>query len=474
MTADLVIQTTGGAVRGVAERQVRRWSGVPFARVPARFRQAEAVDWDGTLDASAWGPAPWQPLPAYDDPAAPFAEDCLNVAVWAPAQVTEPLPVLVWIYGGGFEQGSNASPLSRGDSLASAGEMIVVGINYRIGALGWAELAHLGGPFGESSNLGLRDIIAGLSWVQSNIAAFGGDADRVTVMGESAGSFAACALLGVPAALPLFSSLAAFSGCASRIIPLDNARALGDDILAAVDGDPFEASPEAWLSAQRKAVPYDIGARNSARPRTLGVVDDRDRLGLLSSHPMTAAREGALTGKRLLVGTTRDEAALFPQPDDLNDLDLRREVATWTDNANVDAVVDAYLAEGGSLQDCRRRIITDWVYRLPTSRLARAAAESGGVAHLSMVGRVDGDPASHGIDVPGLFHRTLPESTPAQVQRDAQISNAIVEFVRSDAPWAAVPADGSPTEALSFGDPEFDAGAAYDDVLDRWQGIDRP
>ncbi|RKT36087.1 para-nitrobenzyl esterase [Microbacterium sp. AG1240] len=475
MTGDTIVRTPSGAVRGVVEGGVRRWSGVPFAHVPDRFRRAVPAQWGGVFDATQWGPAPWQPLPAFDDPAAPFAEDCLNVVVWAPAEMTGPLPVLVWIYGGGFEQGSNASPLSRGDALAAAGDMIVVAVNYRIGALGWAELAHLGGPFAEASNLGLRDIVAGLQWVQSHIADFGGDPQRVTVMGESAGSFAACALLGVPHAVTLFSSLAAFSGCASRIVPMDQARGLGEDILSALDGDPMSASPEAWLDAQRRATPRDIGARNSARPRTLGVVDDSAvEHGLLTRHPLQAAREGIWAGKRLLVGTTRDEATFFPQPDDLTADALRADVVEWTNDPRAAAVVDAYLADGDPLADTRRRIITDWVYRLPTARLARAVADSGGSAHLSMVGRVDGRPAPHGVDVPGLFGRTLPTSDAGERARDAQITDAIRRFVRDEMSWTPLEPGASRARAATFGDASFDAGAAYDDVTARWHTIERP
>lgn len=473
MTDSTIVRIAAGPVAGVVEAGVRRFSGIPFATA-ARFRRPAPVSWDGTFDANRWGPAPWQPLPAFDEPGAPFDEDCLNAAVWAPAEIRSPLPVLVWVYGGGFEFGSNASPLTRGDALAATGDMVVVGLNYRIGALGWAELSHLGGELSEASNLGLRDLIAGLRWVRENIAAFGGDPDRITVMGESAGSFALCALLGVPGARDLFTSLAAFSGCASRVIPLAQARSLGETILAGLGGDPSTASPEAWIAAQRAAIPRDLGVRNAARAVTLGVVDDSHRPGaLLAQHPLAAVEAAAWGERRMLIGTTRDEATHFPHPDGLDEEGLRREVADWTVDARGSAIADAYVAaECGDIVRARRRALTDWIYRLPSVRLADAVTANGGRAYLSIVGRVEDTPAPHGVDVPGLFARSAPGDSPAAVGRAREITRAIRAFVADDMPWGPWMADGGPVE--SFGEPDFDGMSEYLAVRGRWQDIPRP
>lgn len=472
MSAHTVVRAPVGPVRGVREADVLRFSGVPFATAP-RFRRPAEVAWDGTFDATAWGPAPWQPLPAFDEPGAPLGEDCLNAAIWAPADATAPLPVLIWIYGGGFEYGSNASPLTRGDLLAASGEMIVVALNYRVGAFGWAELSHLGGPLADASNLGLRDLIAGLSWVQDNIAAFGGDPRRVTVMGESAGSFALCALLGVPEAQPLFSSLAAFSGCASRIVPVENARRLGDAILGALGADPMTAQPAEWIAAQRRASPTDLGRRNAADAYTLGVVDDRGQdHGVLHSHPLDAVRGGAWGARRMLIGTTRDEAAHFPVPDDR--VSLAQDIAAWTSSPRATEIAADYLADEPQAIAVHRRVLTDWVYRLPSIRLANAVTAAGGRAYLSTVGRVDGGFAAHGVDVPGLFSRSLPDDTPAAASRAAEITQAVRRFVADDMPWAATGGENGTTIARSFGEPTYDAGSDYARVHERWSGVLRP
>lgn len=467
MSDTTMLATAQGVARGVVEGPVRRFSGIPFATA-ARFRRPRAFAWDGILDATGWGPAPWQPLPAFDDPAAPLDEQCLNAAVWAPRHVPEPLPVLVWVYGGGFEYGSNASPLTRGDLLAAGGDMVVVALNYRLGALGWADLAHRGGDFEEASNLGLHDLIAGLRWVRENIGAFGGDPARITVMGESAGSFALCALLAVPQARSLFSALAAFSGCASRIVPADVAEDLADTILAELDGDPMVVAPSAWLEAQQRANPRDLGVRNAARPRTLGVVDDSGRAdGLLSTHPLAAVEGGAWGDKRMLVGTTRDEAAFFPEPSDDGHHALVRDVHAWSDSDRAEKIARAYVADREDLLSPRRRILTDWIYRLPSVRLADAVADAGGRAYLSLFGREGDTAASHGSDVPGLFGR-------GDGTRERETTALVRAFVTDEMEVEPTGGTQGQTAAILLGDRGIDAAAEYDRVRERWKHVPRP
>lgn len=473
MTSHTVVHAPVGTIRGAIDDGVRRFSGIPFATAD-RFRRPRAVTWEGERDATLWGPAPWQPLPAFDDPGAPFAEDCLNAAVWAPAEQTSPLPVLVWIYGGGFEYGSNASPLTRGDALAREGGMIVVALNYRIGALGWAQLAHHGGELGEASNLGLHDLIAGLRWVRDNIGAFGGDPNRVTLMGESAGSFAGSSLLAVPDAASLYTSFAAFSGCTSRVVPMDSAADLGDAILRDLGADPMTASPAEWIAAQSRAGSRDLGSRNAVRARALGVVDDSALpSGLLANHPLSAVEAGAWGNRRMIVGTMRDEATKFPEPenDDLNT--LTSDVARWTESDHASRIVAAYAADAPGLLSVRRRVLTDWIYRLPAVRLANAVADTGGSAYLSTVGRVDGQPAAHGADVPGLLGRHAPDATGGEMKRDREITRMVRDFVAGDEPFEPTGRQGA-TRAVSLGETGYDAAADYALVRERWAGVLRP
>lgn len=184
------VQTRNGAVRGEGA-DVVAFRGIPYAAPPIgqlRWRApAEAKPWSGVRDATRFGPRCPQPTGA-GDPVA-INEDCLTLNVWTPARSADQrLPVMVWIHGGGFRV--NAGSMFDGQALARRG-VVVVTINYRLGALGF--LAHpalsLESPHGVSGNYGLLDQIAALQWVKANIGAFGGDAANVTVFGESAGAW---------------------------------------------------------------------------------------------------------------------------------------------------------------------------------------------------------------------------------------------------------------------------------------------
>ena len=140
-------------------------------------------------------------------------EDCLVLNVWTPkVDATAKLPVLVWLHGGGWSTGSASWPLYYFDNLARHQQAVVVGINHRLGIMGFLDLSHFGEEFADSGNVGMLDVVAALEWVKANIAAFGGDPGRVTVFGESGGGLKTTALLGMPAGRGLFHNAIAMSG----------------------------------------------------------------------------------------------------------------------------------------------------------------------------------------------------------------------------------------------------------------------
>ena len=222
------VNTANGFVRGVAGALpgVTVFKGLPFAAPPVgdlRWEQPRpAANWDGVRDASQWGdncvqnPAP-QRFPvnsATDMPDSPgISEDCLYLNVWTPATTgAERLPVMVWFYGGAYNEGGGSAPFSHGDQLAKKG-VIVVTANYRVGALGFMAHPQLtAANGGASGNQALGDTIAALQWVQRNIAAFGGDPSRVTIFGESAGAAINGGLAGAPPATGLFQRAISQSG----------------------------------------------------------------------------------------------------------------------------------------------------------------------------------------------------------------------------------------------------------------------
>lgn len=208
------VMTQYGQVLGVAEKDLTVYRGVPFAAPPVgdlRWRPPQpAASWDGVRQAVDFAPDPV----AGPGVGPSNSEDCLYLNVWTPAKSTnERLPVMVWIYGGGFSFGSTSTPIHNGEHLARKG-VILVSITYRVGPLGFLAHPELSAesPHHASGNYGLLDMIAGLKWVQQNIAAFGGNPDRVTIFGESAGGIAVSMLCASPEAKGLFHGAISQSG----------------------------------------------------------------------------------------------------------------------------------------------------------------------------------------------------------------------------------------------------------------------
>src|SRR5262245_45798444 len=221
-----VVETQYGRVQGGEERAGLVFRGIPFARPPLgarRFSAPEAPEpWAGVRDATAFGPsAPQAPrrselLPGADS--GRIDEDCLYLNVWTPAADGRRRPVLVWIHGGAFVGGSGARPMYAAQTLVACGDVVLVTLNYRLGALGFLYLDSLGGKqLGAAANVGLLDQIAALRWVQTNIERFGGDPGNVTLFGESAGGMSVGSLLGSPASRGLFQRAIAQSGAAHNV-----------------------------------------------------------------------------------------------------------------------------------------------------------------------------------------------------------------------------------------------------------------
>lgn len=209
------VETTTGRIAGVSRDGIDVHLGIPYGAAPQgalRFQSPKPVrPWSGTLQADAFGPSAIQGLDPMVGwiytPVDLMAEDCLSLNVWAPSG-TVGLPVVVWIHGGGFRTGSTAMPLFDGSRLAAAAQVVLVTINHRNSTLGWLSHPDLTDPdTGVCANWALQDQAQALAWVRDNATAFGGDPDRVTVMGQSGGAINAVMLAQNPATAPLIAQL---------------------------------------------------------------------------------------------------------------------------------------------------------------------------------------------------------------------------------------------------------------------------
>ena len=264
-----------GMVRGKIEGAAEVFQGIPFAQAPVgplRWRSPQPVaKWSGVRDATAASPAcyqaivkPWDPYPANFVTDTAVSEDCLYLNVWRPAAAKRRLPVYVFIHGGAFRGGSGSLAIYDGAKLAAQG-VVVVTLNYRLGAFGFLAHPELTREAGTSGNYGILDQIAALRWVRANIAALGGDPANVTIAGESAGAMSVNSLIMSPLAKGLFHRAVSMSGpvLAGPMIPLVEAERNGVDVAAKVGGGTLDGlrklSAAQLLDATRGSPPGSAG-----------------------------------------------------------------------------------------------------------------------------------------------------------------------------------------------------------------------
>lgn len=309
-----VVHTAQGALRGTTEGGVGVWRGIPYAEQPVgdrRFRApAPPTPWSGVREALEHGPVPPQGRSfvggGRDDPKI-RDEACLTVTVWSPPRAAgSALPVMVWIPGGAFVYGAGQLQLYNGSRLAANGNVVVVNVTYRLGVFGGFELGGLGAGFDD--NLALRDQIAALRWVADNIVAFGGDPQRVTVFGESAGATSVLALLASPAADGLFARAIAQSPALPLIADRETRARRAHEFLELLGVGPAELAALPQRALRRAA--GEVQRRSAATSPTLayGLTHGVE---LLPRHPIEAARAGALNKVPLIIGTNSHEASMF-------------------------------------------------------------------------------------------------------------------------------------------------------------------
>jgi para-nitrobenzyl esterase len=316
-----LVETLNGPVRGCDDGRVTVWKGVRYAAPPVGDLQWRAPEpperWHDVADATQFGPVCPQPVdPRIPiDLGAPQGEDCLTLNVWASSD-TAPgggKPVMVWVHGGAYIIGSASQPLYDGAVLAGGGEVVIVTVNYRLGALGFLELSEFDSPRRRfDSNLGLRDVLAALRWVHDNIAAFGGDPDRVTLFGESAGGGIITTLLTSPAAEGLFCGAIAQSSPATSVYDISRAHRITRRVLDKLgltpsDIDRLRQAPVDAIVAGATDVFYDVPVRNPGTLAFAPIVDGE----VVPDYPVKLAREGRSHPVPLVIGTNKHEAALF-------------------------------------------------------------------------------------------------------------------------------------------------------------------
>ncbi len=351
-----IVTTNNGPVRGYVEDGLDVFKGLRYGAPPtglARFRPpAPPAAWTEPADAVGYGApaiqsgmAPGERGSSAGDPPAPdepaSSEDCLFLNVWTPGLASAKRPVMVWLHGGGFANGSGGAAMYDGGALSRKGDAVTVTVNHRLNVFGYLHLGEVFGPeYAQSGVAGMLDIVQALEWVRDNISAFGGDPGNVTIFGESGGGWKVSLLLAMPGARGLFHKAVIQSGPGLTAKPVAEADKTARTLLAALKVDSPEglaAVPTTELS--RASVTVGGEAMRLYTPVLDGVAIPR--------HPFQPDASPLNADVPVLIGTNKDEATLFlfthPKFGDFTEEDVAKQARTLAGD-KADALVAALRA----------------------------------------------------------------------------------------------------------------------------------
>jgi para-nitrobenzyl esterase len=378
-----IVATRSGKVEGFERDGVAVFRGIPYAAPPVGARRWQPPQreepWAGTRDAGTFSAQSAQTefamttMMGQRQP--PYSEDSLYLNVWTPGCDDARRPVMVWIHGGAFIWGAGDTPWYDGTKFAVQGDVVVVTINYRLGPFGFMHLPDLfDGAFAGSGNAGILDQIAALEWVRDCIGAFGGDPDRVTVFGESAGAASVATLLGTPGAHGLFRAAIPQSGAASWMSTRERATGVAARVVENLGVRAGDS--EALLAASTDAV---LGALPAFREDGVAALPFQPVIDgtVLSEQPLAAITAGNAAGVRVLTGTNLNEMTLFTIADPvlatIDDEGVRNRLRAAFGAAG-DPLFDSYRARrpNATPQELWLDLSTDGVFRIPSIRLLEA------------------------------------------------------------------------------------------------------
>ena len=371
--SDLIVTTQYGPVEGVETRGMHAFQGIPFAAPPVgdlRWTPPQAPEpWDAPLKANAHADICMQ-VPYDTDPPGtpPPSEDCLYLNVWTPGEASEqPLPVMVWVHGGGFTAGTAAHPVYTPDALVNKG-VIYVSIAYRLGPFGFLAHPELSAESekGVSGNYGLLDQIAALKWVQANIAAFGGDPANVTIFGESAGGMSVSALKVSPLASGLFDKVISQSGgFLSPPSSTINSYSATIPTLAQAENFGTQLMSSLGVSDMSEARALSADILVSASSLYAPVLDGQ----VLPLNIRSKYEAGEINQGPLMIGWNSDEGAMFIHESDPTAYETAVEAAF---GEAADAVLEAYpnATPEETLQSARD-LFRDAAFAWPSRSMAR-------------------------------------------------------------------------------------------------------
>lgn len=443
--AGLVVPTSSGPVEGETDGGVSRFFGIPYAAPPVgelRWKPPVAPSaWTAPLSAKTFG----QACPQADDATIPQGEDCLTLNVWTPRlDPTAGLPVMVFVHGGSFRNGSGSRSTYDGTALATRFGVVVVTLNYRLGALGFlahpaltAESAHH-----SSGNYGVMDQQAALRWVQQNVSAFGGDPTRVTLFGESAGSISVCTQVVSPLAAGLFQRGIGESGsCLITTTTLQTAEARGSTFAQTLGCSDAACLRQLTLAQVLSVPPVPADAEFG-----LGLASPNVDGWVLPEAPAVAMAAGRINPIEAFIGgVNRDEATIFTRGhviDTQAQLEAAVAAVLPTHVNDVLALYPPNSVAYPSFKAVYDALATDLLFVCPTKRQLAAFQAAGVHSFLyrfektTAGGVAAGLGVYHASELPFVFG-TLSANAPAsQIAVSAQLGERWTTFAKTGVPGA--------------------------------------
>lgn len=428
------VKVQNGIIEGTFEDGLMVFRGVPFAAPPVgelRWRAPQPpINWEGVKQATAFAPAPMQG----GNPPSGKSEDCLYLNIWSPAKTAnDKIPVMVYIYGGGFSGGNTSDPWISGEKLAKKG-VILVSVAYRVNQFGFLALSGLSAenPQHVSGNYGLLDQIAALQWVKKNIAAFGGNPDKVTIFGESAGAISVSMLCASPLAKGLFSGAISQSGGSfgptrPNTYPGENMKSLQQ---AEKDGEDYLQKAGVTTVNELRKIDADKLPSGWGLPGGWPIVDGY----VIPDDQYKLYESGKYNDVPVLIGYNSDEGASFTyvkSPEDfIAGVKTRYEKFA-------DALLKAYPLDSGKIGKTARDLSRDAAFGWQTWAWAKLQSQTGKskVFYYYFDQHPDypkGSPkygygSPHAQDVSYVFQH-LDANNPEITKTDFDISNAMITY----------------------------------------------
>jgi para-nitrobenzyl esterase len=459
-----VVTTKSGKLEGEFKDGIYVFKGIPYAAPPVGelrwLAPQPPIPWSGVRPAKEYAAiSPQNPLPIAapgmpDFASMPQSEDCLFLNIWTPGLDDARRPVILWIHGGVFLIGSGTEPFLEGGKLAKRGDIVLVSINYRMGAFGFINLKEItGGKIPATGNEGLLDQIAALDWIHDNIAAFGGNPDNVTAAGFSAGGMSIGDLLGMPLAHGKFHKTINRSGSTNTVTRLDTAAKSSEQFLKILNlkGKDIEAlrrlTTRQILDAQQKLGAILREAQGAMTP-FMPAIDGK----VMPDFPIEAIKKGSAKNVIVMAGNTLDElkisTGMDPAMHNLDEAGLIKRLNRLMPADAVPGVVKTYREalknRGGNTTplDVMGTVNADLMFRIPTLRLVEAQRDNGLPAYNyyftykspAMNGLLG---AMHGLDNPFLFGNLDKDFTgdgPEQESLMLKIQDSCTAFARTGDP----------------------------------------